>query len=106
MFAVDVLVCPRCLGPMTVLCCLTDPPVLAKILTHLGLPDTSPALAPAQRRGQLDLFDELEDGGDDESIDPWGDPPHEVRPGPSRDPPTDERDFELDEWRDTGAWGA
>jgi len=91
---------------MTVLCCLTDPPVLAKILNHLGLPNTSPPLAPAQRRGQLDLFDEPGYSWAGESIDLWGDPPHEVRPGPSRDPPTDERDFELDERRDTGAWGA
>ena len=105
-FAVDVLVCGRCLGPMTVLAALSDPPVLAKILTHLGLPSTSPALAPAQRWGQLDLFDELGDSGDDESIEPWGDAPHEVRPGPSRDPPIDEMDMELDERNDAGEWGA
>ena len=104
-FAVDVLVCPRCLGPMTILAALSDPPVLAKILTHLGLPSTSPALAPAQRRGQLDFFDELGDSGADESTEPWGDPPHEVRPGPSRDPAADEMDLELGERNDTGEWG-
>ena len=101
----DVLVCPRCLGPMTVLAALSDPPVLAKILTHLGLPSTSPALAPAQRRGQLDLFDELGDSEADESIEPWREPPHEIWPGPSRDPAADEMDLELGERNDTGQWG-
>ena len=94
MFAVDVLVCPRCLGPMTVLACITDPPVQAKILTHLGLPDTSPALAPAQRWGQLDLFDELSEGDTDGATDPWEtmDTPHQnMRAGPSRDPPLETR---------------
>ena len=91
-FAVDVLVCPRCLGPMTVLAALSDPPVLAKILTHLGLPSTSPALAPAQRRGQLDFFDELSEGDADGATGPWEtmDTPHQnMRAGPSRDPPLD-----------------
>jgi len=105
-FAVDVLVCPRCLGHMTVLVALSDPPVLAKILTHLGLPSTSPSLAPAKRWGQLDLFDELEDSGADESTEPWGDPSHKVRPGTSRDPPPDELgdgDGAQDELDSTGA---
>ena len=42
--------------------------------------------------------------GADESIASW-ESPHEVRPGPSRDPPADEMDFELDERRETGEWG-
>ena len=77
---------------MTVLAALSDPPVLAKILTHLGLPSTSPALAPAQRRGQLDFFDELSEGDADGATEPWEtmDTPHQnMRAGPSRDPPLD-----------------
>jgi hypothetical protein len=111
-FAVDVLVCPRCLGPMTVLCCLTFPPVLAKILTHLGLPNASPALAPARRWGQLDLFDELSDSAADGAKEPWVtlDTPHQnMRARPSRDPPTDklgDGDGSQDEPDSTGAWGA
>jgi hypothetical protein len=58
-FAFDVLVCPRCLGPMTVLAFLSDPAVVAKILVHLGLPTESPRLAPARQSGQMDIFDDL-----------------------------------------------
>ena len=35
------------LGPMTVIAYLTDPALLGKILTHLGLPASPPPLAPA-----------------------------------------------------------
>jgi hypothetical protein len=58
-FAIDALVCPKCTGPMTVIAYLTDPAVLAKILTHLRLPATPPPLAPARRLGQMALFDDL-----------------------------------------------
>jgi len=53
---------------MTVIAFLTDPPVLKRILDHLGLPSTPPAVAPA--RSPIDeagLFaDEFPDdnGGD------------------------------------------
>ena len=57
-FAIDVLVCPKCLGPMTVIAFLTDPAVVSKILVHLGLPASPPPLAPARRLGQMELFDE------------------------------------------------
>jgi hypothetical protein len=47
---VDALACPRCSTPtqavpMTVLAFLSDPEVVGKILRHLGLPTTVPALA-------------------------------------------------------------
>ena len=52
-FFTDVLSCPRCSIPMIVLAFLSDPPVVAKILRHLGLPATAPPLAPADpARGQ------------------------------------------------------
>jgi hypothetical protein len=46
-FFVDALKCPRCSSALVVLAFLSDPPVVAKILRHLGLPDTAPPLAPA-----------------------------------------------------------
>jgi hypothetical protein len=57
-FAIDALVCPKCLGPMTVIAYLTEPAVLEKILTHLGLPCSPPPLAPARPLGQIELFDD------------------------------------------------
>jgi hypothetical protein len=44
---IDVLTCPRCSdGRLTVLAAISDPPVVDKILTHLGLPTTIPHSAP------------------------------------------------------------
>ena len=37
-FAVDVLECPRCRGRMRIVAAIDHPEVIAKILTHLGLP--------------------------------------------------------------------
>ncbi|MGD8396206.1 MAG: hypothetical protein PVF43_12105, partial [Candidatus Eiseniibacteriota bacterium] len=45
-FFVDALSCHRCLTPMVVLALLSDPPVVTKILRHLGLPAEVPPLAP------------------------------------------------------------
>ena len=36
-FAIDVMVCARCDGPMRVIACLEEPAVVARILRHLGL---------------------------------------------------------------------
>ena len=47
-FAVDVLECEECGGPMRVLAFLTDTEVTEHILNHLGLPTAPPALAPAR----------------------------------------------------------
>jgi hypothetical protein len=59
-FALDVLVCGKCGGPMTVLAFLTDPAVVEKILTHLGLPASPPTLSPARLPAQVEMFDEPE----------------------------------------------
>lgn len=58
-FSIDVLVCPKCTGPMTVIAYLTEVAVVEKILTHLALPASPPPLSPARRLGQMELFDEL-----------------------------------------------
>jgi hypothetical protein len=49
-FGVDALRCPRCARPMVVLALISDLAVVARILTHLGLPAEPPALAPAGER--------------------------------------------------------
>ena len=38
---------------MVVLAFLTDPKVVVKILTHLGLPTTAPSLAPSRPSGRV-----------------------------------------------------
>jgi hypothetical protein len=90
-FAVDVLVCQKCLGPMTVIATLTDPTVLEKILEHLGLPTAPLPLAPAQRYGQLELLENLDEQGDvphgESGVHGWSRPA--VGPGSSRSPPAD-----------------
>ena len=72
---------------MVVLAFLSDPEVVGKILQHLGLPTTAPALAPARSSGRplgfaLPEEDSISGGGADDG---WGDsaglePP--VRPPP------------------------
>jgi hypothetical protein len=46
-FAVDVLECPDCHGPMRILAAIHPPEVTRKILEHLGLPARPPPVAPA-----------------------------------------------------------
>ena len=43
-FAIDVLTCPSCGSRRRLIALITDPPVLRKILRHLGLPAEPPAL--------------------------------------------------------------
>ena len=88
-FSIDVLVCPKCAGPLTVIAYLTNPPVLRKILSHLDLPTTPPPLAPARYpEQQLDLFDEHDhDHDDDNHFTPGAPPRPSGRSPPSPDPP-------------------
>jgi hypothetical protein len=48
-FAIDVLECPRCRGPMRILAAIHPPETTAAILACLGLPVRAPPLAPARR---------------------------------------------------------
>ena len=105
-FAVDALVCPRCLGPMTVLAYLTDPSVVPKILRHLGLPTEPVALSPARVCGQMEMF---ADRPANETR-TWS---NRRRPRAGRGPPPDESEdwaMELDDLHDapmdTSEWGA
>ena len=44
---------PNCGGALKIIAAIEDPPVIARILTHLGLPTRAPPRAPARR---VDLF--------------------------------------------------
>ena len=48
LFAIDVLRCPYCSGPRTLLALLTDGPLVRKILAHLALATEPPVLAPVR----------------------------------------------------------
>jgi hypothetical protein len=47
-FEHDVLVCPSCGGPRTIIAAVTDLDVAAKILEHLGLPTEKPVVHHAR----------------------------------------------------------
>jgi hypothetical protein len=91
-FSIDALRCPRCDRAMTVVAWLSDPPVVKRILAHLGLPGEPPPVAPA--RGHVrdeveavasgmapELFADLEG--------PVGEVAWEDHPAPADDPPVD-----------------
>ena len=52
-FDIDIEHCPNCGGALKIIAAIEDPPVIVKILTHLGLPTRAPPRSPAQR---VDLF--------------------------------------------------
>lgn len=57
-FALDVLVCPRCAGPMRLISVIEDPSVIRAILTHLGLLN-APARAGPRAAVAMHLLDAL-----------------------------------------------
>ena len=52
-FDIDVEHCPNCGSALKIIAAIEDPPVIIKILSHLGLPTRAPPHAPARR---VDLF--------------------------------------------------
>ena len=53
LFDIDIEQCPQCGGPLTILAAIEDPPVIAKILTHLGFPARAPPRSPARSFDRL-----------------------------------------------------
>ena len=51
-FEIDMTTCSKCGGPLTMIAAIEDPPVIQRILAHLGLPTRAPPRAPA-RTGPL-----------------------------------------------------
>jgi hypothetical protein len=51
-FDIDIERCPHCGGSLKIIAAIEDPAVIARILTHLGLPTRAPPRSPTRR---LDL---------------------------------------------------
>jgi hypothetical protein len=47
-FDIDIERCPHCGGRLKIIAAIEDPPVIAKILTHLHLPARAPPRSPAR----------------------------------------------------------
>ena len=47
-FEIDMTACSKCGGPLTIIAAIVDPPVITKILAHLGLPQRAPPRSPAK----------------------------------------------------------
>jgi Putative transposase/Transposase zinc-binding domain len=52
-FDIDIERCSNCGGSLKIIAAIEDPPVIVRILAHLGLPTRAPPRSPAQR---VDLF--------------------------------------------------
>ncbi len=55
-FAIDVLACAACGGRLRFLATIEDPPIVSKILAHLGLPTEGPVVTPARPPPEPDGF--------------------------------------------------
>ena len=59
------LACPRCGEPMRLIAFILEPPVVEKILLHIGEPTEPPAVLPARAPPQMDMdFDQVAEVSD------------------------------------------
>ena len=65
-YEVMPLLCTRCHHPMRIISFITDPPQVERILDHMGIPSSPPAISPARGQSEFDL--EL---GPDPPADSW-----------------------------------
>ena len=73
------LQCPRCGQPMRIIAFVLDPPVIERILRHVGEPTEPPTILPARSPPQTELAFDQDGGRDDwpemdQSVDTPGDP--------------------------------
>jgi hypothetical protein len=66
----EILLCPRCgHRPMRIIAAIDDPPVVERILSHLGLPTARLEISPARSPPSLDFDGDVVDSdyavGDD-----------------------------------------
>ena len=59
------LQCPRCGQPMRIIAFVLDPPVIERILAHVGEPMEPPAILPARSPPQGEFAFDQDGGGDD-----------------------------------------
>ena len=58
------LQCPRCGEPMRIIAFILEPPVIERILTHVGEPVSAPAVLPARAPPQMEMDQTGGTGGD------------------------------------------
>jgi len=59
------LTCEKCGQPMRLIAFIMEPPVVQKILTHMGEPTEPPAVLPARAPPQVEMdFDQVDAGND------------------------------------------
>lgn len=105
-FAIDILLCPKCGGEMQLLAYITETKVVEKILAHLGVPTAPLILAPARQNEQLDLFDDPHPEAQPSRL-AWSSRRQKGQGG--RAPPEDENGDEwvrIDEKDAPDIWGA
>ena len=73
-YAVEVLVCTKCSGPMRVIAYIENEGVARRILAHLGLPTTPPTFAAARAPPQTQFDWGNEGEGNPEPDYAWVDP--------------------------------
>jgi hypothetical protein len=54
-FDIDIAQCPHCGGTLKIIAAIEHPPVIAKILTHLGLSARAPPRSPARSFDPLQM---------------------------------------------------